>query len=466
MKPVASIRLRAIVALSLVVTVSWLAAAAVTSRVLSNEMGEVFDSALQETGQRILQLAVIDVLGREEEGITQQINALDAHEEYFTYLVRDSLGRVLLESHRADPTQFPNFAAPGFHQTDDARYYQESAVRGTITLTIAEPLAHRRSVARELAMGLALPLLAVIPLSILGIGYGLGFGLRPLGQLRRQLVQRDAKDLAPLPTDALPAELQPIAGAMNQLFQRLTTAFEAERSFASNAAHELRTPLAGAVAQVQRLRQQTQEPDTARRADAVENTLKRLTRLSERLMQLARAEGAQLAASAPHDLQVVLRLLVDDFNRGPDMGRITFTTPAKSPPVLTEPLSPEPVRSDPVLSAIDPDAIAIVARNLIENALRHGNGGQIGVRLTSDGWLHVENDCPPVPADLLAALAGRFARGDGAGSGSGLGLAIVRTIADRTDAAFALASPIPGQTRGFRASIQLGTCNTSAATSV
>lgn len=449
MKHPASIRLRAVVALSLVVTVLWLSAAAVTSRLLSNEMGEVFDSALQETGQRILQLAVIDVLGREEEGVTQQITALDAHDEYFTYLVRDNLGRVLLASHQADPALFPPFTASGFHQTDGFRYYQEAAVRDTIILTIAEPLAHRQSVARELAMGLALPLLAIIPLSILGIGYALGFGLRPLGQLRHQLARRDANDLAPLLTKGLPAELQPIAETVNQLLQRLDTAFEAERSFASNAAHELRTPLAGAVAQVQRLRQQTQEPETARRADAIEGTLKRLTRLSERLMQLARAEGAQLAAAAPHDLCVVLRLVVDDFTRGPDAGRIAFTAPTTS-----------------VLSEVDPDATAIVARNLIENALRHGDDGPIRLRVTPDGWLHVENDCPPVPATVLAALSGRFARGDGAGSGSGLGLAIVRTIADRTNAAFTLTSPIPGQERGFRASIQLGTGKLSAPTSL
>ncbi len=439
MRPVASIRLRAIVALSLVVAVSWLAAAVVTSRLLSNEMDEVFDSALQETGQRILQLAVIDVLGREDVGATQHITALDAHEEYFTYLVRDDQGRVLLASHRADPSQFPTFAQTGFHQTARHRFYQEAAVRGTVILTIAEPLAHRQSVSQELAMGLALPLLAVIPLSILGIGSALGLALRPLGHLRRQLAQRDAHDLAPLQTEGVPAELQPIAAAVNQLFQRLGTAFEAERSFASNAAHELRTPLAGAVAQVQRLRQETAEPDTARRADAIEGTLKRLTRLSERLMQLARAEGAQLAAAAPHDLRGVLRLVVDDFVRGADAGRIAFSMPDAA-----------------VLSQIDPDAIAIVARNLIENALRHGDGGQIRVALTPDGWLHVENDGPAVAAEVLATLSGRFARADGAGSGSGLGLAILRTIAERTQTAFVLASPTPGQSGGFRASFQLG----------
>ena len=446
MKIRASIRFRTAVALSVVVTLLWLAAAAITARLLADEMGEVFDSALQETGQRILQLAVIDVLNREEAGLTQHLTALDAHEEYFTYLVRDDQGRILLASHRADPALFPVFAETGFHQTENLRFYQEAAVRGTVTLTIAEPLVHRQKVAREVAMGLALPLLAVIPLSILAIAYGLGFGLRPLAALRAQLAQRDANDLAPLALDRLPAELQPIAGTVNQLFQRLQTAFDAERNFASNAAHELRTPLAGAVAQVQRLRHETHEPETARRADAIESTLKRLTRLSERLMQLARAEGAHLKAAAPHDLRLVLQLVIDDFARGADRGRIGSTLPATA-----------------VLSEIDQDAIAIVARNLIENALRHGDGGPIRVALTADGWLHVENDGPAVAEQTLAALSGRFVRGESASSGSGLGLAIVRTIAERSGARLFLVSPLVGQTGGFRASLQLGPQTSSPA---
>ena len=424
--------------LSLLVTAIWLATAGVTARILTGEMDEVFDSALQETGQRVLELAVIDVLGREEAGLAQHITALDTHDEYFTYVVRDDLGRLLLSSHHADFAQYPTFDSSGFHQTADFRFYQETAVSGTITLLIAEPLAHRQSVSRELAMGLGLPLVFVIPLSILGIVYSLGFGLRPLGQLRSQLAQRDESDLSPLATDVLPVELKPIAGTMNQLFGRLNAAFDAERSFASNAAHELRTPLAGAIAQTQRLGQQTKEPATAKRAAEIEGTLKRLTQMSERLMQLARAEGAQLTIPVAHDLRVVLQLVVDDFRR-------TEHTRA----VLSMP-------NEAVLSDVDPDAIAIVARNLIENAVRHGSDAKVTVNVSHDGWLTVENDCAAVPAEMLSALSDRFIRGEHDSEGSGLGLAIVQKIAERTASPLQFVSPLPNQTRGFRVSIQLG----------
>lgn len=429
-----SIRGRTALILSVLVTVLWLAAAGVTARILSYEMGKVFDAALRETGQRVLQLAVVEVLGRDEEGNSQLITALDTAPEFFTYMVRDDQGRVLLSSQNPDAAQFPTDLPMGFSATSQVRLYQEAAVSGTIILTMAEPLAHRTGAAQEVALALALPLLLVIPLSVLGISYGLGFGLGPLQQLRAQLAQRGIGDLAPLGTDGLPRELQPIAATANQLFGRLQVAFEAERSFASNAAHELRTPLAGAVAQVQRLRQLTTEPDTARRADQIEATLKRLTRLSERLIQLARAEGAQLLAASPHDVRLILTLVADDFSRGLDARRLQMDLP-----------------DVPVLSTLDLDAVGIVARNLFENALRHGDGGQVRVHLGPDGGLSVENDGAAVANP--AALAARFVRKGG--MGSGLGLAIVRTIAERAGMTLTLTSPLAGQSGGFLARIEL-----------
>jgi len=197
---------------------------------------------------------------------------------------------------------------------------------------------------------------------------------------------------------------------VNKLFGRLSSAFDAERSFASNAAHDLRMPLAGAIA----LQKQTHEPETTRRADAIKDTLNRLTQLSEKLMQLARAEGAQLDASAPHYAHAVLRLVVDDLPRA-DRTRIELNLPAAQ-----------------MLCEIDPDAVTIVAHNLIENALRHGSSAPISVMLSDDGWLHVENDCVAVSPQTLDTLQGRFKRGGDAGVGSGLGLAVVQKIAERT----------------------------------
>ncbi|WAP68541.1 ATP-binding protein [Jiella pelagia] len=436
-----SLRARLGLSLGLVLTILWLLAAMVTAVIVRSEIDEVFDSALRETAERILPLAVRDIVGREEEGVTQRLAPIRAHDEYFTYLVRDAEGRILLQSHAADPAAFPPWNGPGFRQTAIHRLYSDAALQGTIRITVAEPLAHRASVAREIQMGLGLPLLIVLPVSLAAIILAVRFSLAPLRRFRRRLETRGARDLSEVPAGDLPTEIGPLAATLNSLLTRLRDAFEAERSFAANAAHELRTPLAGAIAQAQRLRSETRDPAVDARAAEIEATLKRLTRLSERLMQLARAEGGRLRMDQSTDLRSVARVVVDDLCRATAPGRITLTLPDRA-----------------VMSDLDPDAFAIVCRNLVENALRHGaKTAPVGVTLTKEGRLIVANDGPVLPRDTLDRLTTRFERANSNADGSGLGLAIVAAIADRIGSSVVLKSPRPGASSGFQASLSLPT---------
>lgn len=432
-----SLQARLALVIGLCVTVLWGGAAVVTASLLRHEMDEVFDSALQETAQRVLPLAVRDIVGREEEGIEQRIAPLREHEEFFTYIVRDTQGRLLLTSHAADPAIFPAFDGVGFRQTATHRFYQEEALQGSITIAVAEPLDHRAQIAREMQLGLGLPLLVVIPLSLLAIWVAVRLSFGPVRRLRAALAARGPRDLSALPETGLPSEVAPIAAAVNQLLARLSAAFDAERSFAANAAHELRTPVAGAIAQAQRLQTETKDPEAARRGAEIEAALKRLTRLSEKMMQLARAEGGRLRTGAARDLRPILQLVVRDFAREGD--RIDLN-----------------LAGTPVLSDLDPDIFGILCRNLIENALKHGTAGtRVAVALAAVGVLRVVNDCAALEPETLARLTTRFERGSGAAEGSGLGLTIVSTVADRADCGFALASPIGGQSRGLEAVFDL-----------
>jgi two-component system OmpR family sensor kinase len=425
--------------LGLVLSLVWITAASVTALVARSEIEEVFDSALQETAQRILPLAVVDILGRDEEGISQRLAAIRDHNEFFTYIVRDNQGRVLLQSHAADVAVFPVWDGSGFRQSATHRFYNDDAVQGTVRITVAEPLDQRASVARELQMGLGLPLLIVLPVALLAIVLAVRGSLGPLRQFRDRLAARGARDLSPVATHDLPTEIAPMADTMNSLLARLSAAFEAERSFAANAAHELRTPLAGAIAQAQRLQAETTDIAAKARAADIETTLKRLTRLSERLMQLARAEGGKLRMDTVADLRPIARLIIDDLSRSTAPGRIVTSLPDSA-----------------VMSDLDPDAFAILCRNLIDNALRHGKpGGTVTVVLSADGTLIVANDGPILPPEVLSRLTTRFERAEGGNEGSGLGLAIVAAIATRSGGKLTLQSPRTGQTDGFEACMRV-----------
>ncbi|QLH15218.1 sensor histidine kinase N-terminal domain-containing protein [Paracoccus pantotrophus] len=437
-----SLQMRLGVSLGILLTLLWIAAAATTAVMLRHEMDRIFDSSLQEAAQRLLPLAAVEIVGREEEGVTQHLADLRDHDEFLTYIVRDDMGRILLQSHEADPSIFPEWDGPGFHTTATHRLYGEDALQGTIRLTVAEPLAHRATAARDVWAGLGLPLLVFIPAALLAIVLTVRSGLAPLRRYRDRLAERSPRDLAPVACNDLPVEVAPVGLAVNVLLAQLKSTFEAERTFAANAAHELRTPLAGAIAQAQRIQVETKDTGAGHRAAEIEASLKRLARIAERLLQLARAEGGRLRLDHLSDLRITARLVVDDIER---------TAPNRIALALPE---------HPVMSDLDPDAFGIICRNLVENALRHGASDEpIEVSLGEDGTFRVANDGLVVPTGALGRLARRFERGTAGTEGSGLGLAIVASIADRISSKLTLQSPRPGSSSGFEAAVVLPTAS-------
>ncbi len=144
-----SLQVRLGLLLGVLLTLLWIVAASMTAVILRHEMDEVFDSALQETAQRLLPLAVQEIVSREDDGVTQRLGSVREHTEFFTYVVRDASGRILLQSHSADPTVFPPYEGTGFRQTATHRLYNDEALQSSIRISVAEPLDHRAEVARE-----------------------------------------------------------------------------------------------------------------------------------------------------------------------------------------------------------------------------------------------------------------------------------------------------------------------------
>lgn len=422
------------------VSALWIVAAVSAGLVVRHEFDEAFDSALQETAQRLLPLAVMDILEREDELTSALVAPLGEHDELLTYLVRDAAGNVLLRSHDADAAAFPATPVTGFHETAGHRLYGESAISGTIVIEVAEPLEHRQEATWEAVATLLVPLAVLIPLSIIGVWWLVRLTLRPLRAFAGAIEARGASDLRPVPIHRIPAEVGPVAEAVNRLIDRLRRVLDAERSFSANSAHELRTPIAATLAQAQRLISEAPEGPLRQRAERIESSLHQLARLSEKLMQLARAEGGGLLAEEPRDLAPVLRHLVEEMAATRDGG----------PPLR---LTVEPAAD--AVSPMDPDAFAILMRNLIENALKHGATGAPVEVVLSDRLVRVVNDGPAVPRETLCRLKGRFARGTTPAAGSGLGLAIADAIASGAGGSLDLISPATGREDGFEAVVRL-----------
>lgn len=430
------------IGLTLGVTLLWLVAVTASGLVAQHEMNEVFDSALEETAQRILPLAVTDILNRENGTGNKTTPALKDHDEYLTYVVRDSHGNLLLQSHDADPRIFGPVPREGFSETPLHRIYGASAVSDTIYIEVAEPLAHRREAALEAGLALLMPLVFLIPVSLVGIWWIVRRSLRKVVEFQQSIEARGAGDLSPVEGDRLPKEFEPIAVAVNRLLERLHRALEAERSFTANSAHELRTPLATALAKVQRLSTQVKGGQLKKNVAEIEDALGSLSTLSGKLLELAKAEGGSAISQTPHNLVPVLTMIVADFERRVP-GRIITTLPESN-----------------VNSFLDPDAFAILLRNLVENALKHGSHNQpVEVSMENDGTLKVCNAGDIVPPEQLNQLRNRFARSKTDASGSGLGLAIADAIATGAGVALHLRSPATGRQDGFEAELNVASAH-------
>lgn len=424
------------IGLTLGVTLLWLLGVTASGLVAQHEMNEVFDSALEETAQRILPLAVTDILNRENGTGNQRAPALKDHDEYLTYLVRDEHGNILLQSHDANPDVFSTTPREGFSDTATHRLYGVSAVSNTIFLEVAEPLAHRRESALEAGLALLMPLLVLIPVSLLGVWWIVRLSLRKVVNFQQDIESRGAGDLSPVAEDQLPSEFEPIAVAINRLLERLHRALESERSFTANSAHELRTPLATALAKVQRLKTRISDAPLQHDVAEIEESLRNLSVLSGKLLELAKAEGGGALSQNQHDLVPVLAMIVQDFSEQAP-GRTVLSLPEHE-----------------VKSFLDPDAFAILVRNLIENGLKHGSHNEpVEVSLDDDGTLRVRNGGDIVPPEQLAPLRKRFARSKTDASGSGLGLAIADAIARGAGMTLHLRSPATGRKDGFEAEL-------------
>lgn len=446
LRPTTSISHRLVLALTVMVTALWLLSTAMALVIVHKALDTSLDSALQEVAQRLLTLAAnAGAKGGDAAATGEPVDAglIGEHDEYLTYQVKDAKGRVILRSHDAPAEPFPVALVMGFADTESLRVYTEGTVDRSLFIQVAETHAHRHGPLVKAALALAVPLLLLVPLAALAIRRVVGRCMAPLLAVQREISRRGSGNLTPIGRIDVAAELTPITAAVDRLLEQLEAAFEAERAFTANSAHELRTPLASALAQVQRLRATLSEPAQKERVAGIEQELRRLVGLTEKLLQLSRAESGMAMARTPNatNLLPILQVIVDDVQRGTR--------------------GPQGVRLEAevaeLLSHMDVDAFGIVVRNLLENAIHHGAATEpVVVRVEAGERLRIVNAGPVVPVEMLAALTRRFTRGATTAGGAGLGLAIADTILRQCGGRLELSSPAAGRTDGFEAVVDLG----------
>lgn len=312
---------------------------------------------------------------------------------------------------------------------------------GLVTVVVAETTERRVAQTHHVLVDTIAPNLVLVALALGLVWLGVNTALKPLDRLSRQVGQRAPDDLSAVPESSLPSEIKPLVTALNRLMGHLREAAQAQQVFLSNAAHQLRTPLAGVVNQIELVSRGADDGQRERLA-AIQTALQRLTHSTHQMLALARSGPQATAAEALHDVDLVL--LLED-------GASHWLDPALAAGVdLGFETQPAVVHgSDWMLHEL--------LGNLIHNAVRHSTAGDhVTVRcgLQPDGhpWLEVEDEGPGIPPELRDKVFDRFFQApDAAPGGSGLGLAIVREVAERHQARVLLADGAGG--RGLRVRI-------------
>jgi len=439
--PSYSLRRRLVWLLTSTVAAIWLLSVLVVYQRAHHEADELLDNQLTQVGETLLAI----VAGGEVEHFVKEL-----HDHARRYPVpiafeiwhsEDGLAQRLVTS--PGHAGFETAMTAGFseqpHQGERWRFYAVQDDDAEYRVVVGQAHAARERLAREIGLSLLLPAMLALPLMALAVWWVVSRALRPVDAVAQQVGALDAQALAPLDEAApLPSEIVPLRTALNALIRRVTEAFENERRFTADAAHELRTPLAALKVQAQvALRAQADDSRQHALAQVIAG-VDRMTHLVEQLLTLARVDPArQDIAPQPLDPAALIAEVYADLL--PQAQRQGQSLSVDAPPGCT--------------IAVTPAWLQIALRNLVDNALRYsGDGARIEVRLARTGsgcTLSVADNGPGVPPELRARLTARFVRGETEGEGCGLGLSIAARIAALSHARLELGDGLPRADGGY-----------------
>ena len=421
-----SIKRRLLVTLLATILLAWFATLLLSYRDTRHELDELLDAHLAQSASLL-----ITQVGHEVDDIEDEhAPPLHRYSRKVAFQIWENGKRLLLHSAGA-PNVPLSTQREGFSDSEIAgeqwRVFSAWDDRHRFLVQVGERREARDKLVVTIAKHLLQPLLITLPLLGLLIWIGVARGLRPLQALGRQVAARRPDNLAALEVATAPVEVVPLVEGLNLLFARVRVSLESERRFTADAAHELRTPLAAIKTQAQVARAATAE---AERRHALDNVLvgcDRAAHLVEQLLTLARLEPESLKLHERCVLQTLAVTAVAEL----------------APTAIDKDIDLQLAEGDAAQVRGEPALLAILLRNLIDNAIRYSprhSVVRVAVASTSDGAeLTVIDQGPGIPVESRALVWERFYRVLGTGeTGSGLGLSIAKRIADLHGATVAL----------------------------
>ncbi|MDE1922264.1 MAG: sensor histidine kinase N-terminal domain-containing protein [Gammaproteobacteria bacterium] len=373
---------------------------------------------------------------------------VDGPAEAIRFAIRGADGRLIAGDPSLPPVALADEANAVYSTTRvssrDLRMltYRAATERGPLVISVAEDLGDTGPAARFGFMSGLLWDFLQLDLTLVLVWVGIRLGMRPIRRLRDELAERSPADLRPIPEASVPSELAPLTAALNRLFALLRGSIQSQQQFVANTAHQLRTPIAGMLAQLDLLVEEPAAQPVRARLTTLQHGIRQLAHAANQLLSLARADPAVNVAlrRQPLDLaalagEIVARHFDRALQAGIDLGAE---------------LAPARIDGDPSL-------LEDLLNNLVDNALRYTPAsGRVTVSSgLEDGRpvVAVEDTGPGIPeAERQRVRQRHYRLPDSPGQGSGLGLAIVEEIAKLHDAVLRIDAGADG--RGTRVSVQ------------
>lgn len=352
------------------------------------------------------------------------------YEDKLIFQMWDALGQPLLGL-SSSSVALDYLPVPGYGRQHDNHHdwftFTLYSPESGIWVTAAQREDVRDELTGQIALHNVLALVVGLLVIALLIGVAVSRGFRPVLRISHQITARQPGYLEPLDASEAPDEIRGMVDALNGLLARLADTLDKERRFTANAAHELRTPLAGIKVHAQNLEADARDEASRRSARMIVDGVNRMTRVVEQLLTLSRLESGAEAPRRPVDLAQ----LTNELAR--DLGPMARQRGIK--------LHIEVTPGAQLVS--HENGLYVLLRNLLDNALRYTpEGGQVrlDIRRDDDGWrMEVADTGPGIPLRERERVFERFVRLAGQKTqGSGLGLSIVRELAERLGAELAL----------------------------